>query len=61
MGEKTKEEKMQRHILLVGSGGREYSLGLALSGENISLYFYPGNGATNRLGTNLIAKDFDEL
>lgn len=61
MGEKTKEEKMQRHILIVGSGGREYSLGLALSGENISLYFYPGNGATNRLGTNLIAKDFDEL
>lgn len=52
---------MQRHILIVGSGGREYSLGLALRGENISLYFYPGNGATTRLGKNLKAKDFDEL
>ena len=52
---------MQRHILIIGSGGREYSLGLALSGENISLYFYPGNGATQNLGKNLIAKNFDEL
>lgn len=52
---------MQRHILIVGSGGREYSLGLALRGENISLYFYEGNGATKRLGTNLDAKSFEEL
>lgn len=52
---------MQRHILIVGSGGREYSLGLALRGENISLYFYEGNGATQKLGVNLKAKDFEEL
>lgn len=52
---------MQRHILIVGSGGREYALGLALSGENISLYFYEGNGATKTLGENLSARSFDEL
>lgn len=52
---------MQRHILIIGSGGREYALGLALKGENISLYFYEGNGATQELGENLVAKDFNEL
>lgn len=52
---------MQRHILIIGSGGREYALGLALKRENISLYFYEGNGATSHLGKNLVAKDFDEL
>lgn len=52
---------MQRHILIVGSGGREYSLGLALGGENISLYFWNGNGATSKLGINLVAKNFEEL
>ncbi|WP_305862654.1 phosphoribosylamine--glycine ligase [Helicobacter cholecystus] len=52
---------MQRHILIIGNGGREYSLGLALSRENISLYFYPGNGATQKLGKNLSAKNFEQL
>lgn len=52
---------MQRHILIIGNGGREYALGLALRGENISLYFYEGNGATEELGENLVAKDFNEL
>lgn len=52
---------MQRHILIIGSGGREYALGLALKRENISLYFYEGNGATSYLGKNLVAKDFQEL
>lgn len=52
---------MQRNILIVGNGAREYSLGLALRGENISLYFYRGNGATQKLGINLEAQDFQEL
>lgn len=52
---------MQRRILIIGGGGREYSLGLALYGENISLYFCGGNGATKRLGKNLEAKNFEEL
>jgi phosphoribosylamine--glycine ligase len=50
-------------ILIIGSGGREYSIGLALSkDENVDkLYFAPGNGATDMLGENLDISDFDAL
>ncbi|WP_458701120.1 phosphoribosylamine--glycine ligase [Sulfurospirillum sp. 1307] len=50
-------------ILIVGSGGREYSIGLALSkDENVNkIYFAPGNGATCNLGTNVSISDFDKL
>ncbi|RUM73050.1 MAG: phosphoribosylamine--glycine ligase [Sulfurovum sp.] len=50
-------------ILIIGSGGREYSIGLALSkDENVDkLYFAPGNGATDALGENLVISDFDAL
>ncbi len=50
-------------ILIVGSGGREYSIGLALSkDENVSnLYFAPGNGATDTLGTNISYNSYEEL
>jgi phosphoribosylamine--glycine ligase len=50
-------------ILIIGSGGREYSIGLALSkDENVDkLYFAPGNGATDVLGENLAISDFDAL
>lgn len=50
-------------ILIVGSGGREYSIGLALAkDESVGrLYFAPGNGATLNLGTNLEISDFEEL
>jgi len=50
-------------ILIIGSGGREYSIGLALSkDENVDkLYFAPGNGATDALGENLAISDFDAL
>ena len=48
-------------ILIVGSGGREYSIGLALKKEDNELYFSPGNGATDELGTNVDIKDYDNL
>ncbi len=50
-------------ILILGSGGREYSIARAIKNEkeNHELFFQPGNGATNNLGTNLNIKDYDEL
>ncbi len=50
-------------ILILGSGGREYSIARAISNESEThaLFFQPGNGATNTLGTNLDIKDYNEL
>lgn len=50
-------------ILILGSGGREYSIALAIKNEEQEheLFFQPGNGATNALGTNLNIKDYNEL
>jgi len=50
-------------ILIVGSGGREYSIGLALSRDKAvnRLYFAPGNGATDTLGENINIKDYQQL
>jgi len=50
-------------ILIVGSGGREYSIGYALKKDsNVNkIYFAPGNGATDELGENVNIKDFNEL
>ena len=50
-------------ILILGAGGREYSIARAIKNEkeNHELFFQPGNGATNNLGTNLNVKDYDEL
>ena len=51
------------NILIIGAGGREYSIGMALKKDkNVDrLYFAPGNGATDELGQNLTISDFDEL
>lgn len=50
------------NILILGSGGREYSIALALKKENShKLYFMPGNGATSDLGTNINIKDYNDL
>ncbi|WP_428738104.1 phosphoribosylamine--glycine ligase [Sulfurimonas sp.] len=50
-------------ILILGSGGREYSIGLAIYNENAGheIFFQPGNGATDKLGTNINIKDYNEL
>ena len=50
-------------ILILGSGGREYSIARAIKKEEQAheLFFQPGNGATNDLGTNLDIKDYHAL
>lgn len=50
-------------ILILGSGGREYSIARAIANEKEGheLFFQPGNGATLALGTNLNIKDYNEL
>lgn len=50
-------------ILIIGSGGREYSIGLALKKDkNVEkIYFAPGNGATEALGENIAIDNFDAL
>ena len=51
------------NVLVIGAGGREYSIGMALrKDESVEeLYFAPGNGATDELGVNLDISDFNEL
>ena len=51
------------NILIIGAGGREYSIGLALrSDESVKdLYFAPGNGASDMLGENISISDFNQL
>jgi len=51
------------NILILGSGGREYSIGLAISKEEEkhNITFCPGNGATTNLGQNINIKDYNEL
>ncbi|MDD5158085.1 phosphoribosylamine--glycine ligase [Sulfurimonas sp.] len=50
-------------ILILGSGGREYSIARAISNEDEKheLFFMPGNGATTDFGVNLDIKDYNEL
>lgn len=50
-------------ILIIGGGGREYSIGLSLKKDKEvkEIFFAPGNGATSTLGTNLEISDFNEL
>ena len=51
------------NVLIIGAGGREYSIGMALQKDEKvdSLYFAPGNGATDELGTNLDISNHGEL
>jgi len=50
-------------ILIVGSGGREYSIAFALKKDKAvdNIYLAPGNGATSEIATNIDIKDFDKL
>jgi phosphoribosylamine--glycine ligase len=50
-------------VLIIGSGGREYSIGLALQRDPKveKIWFAPGNGATDQLGENLAIGDYREL
>ena len=51
------------NVLIIGAGGREYSIGMALKKDEKveKIYFAPGNGATDMLGENLAISDFAEL
>ena len=51
------------NVLIIGSGGREYSIGLALSRDDkvSKIYFAPGNGATDSIGENIDIKDYNDL
>ncbi len=50
-------------ILILGSGGREYSIARAILNEDEAheLFFMPGNGATLSLGKNIDIKDYNKL
>jgi len=50
-------------VLIIGAGGREYSIGLALQRDPgvEKIWFAPGNGATDQLGENLPVGDFETL
>jgi phosphoribosylamine--glycine ligase len=51
------------NVMIIGSGGREYSIGRALKEDtNVDkLYFAPGNGATDSLGENVEIDDYYAL
>jgi phosphoribosylamine--glycine ligase len=59
----TKKARTPMNVLILGSGGREYSIGRALKQESKvnKIFFAPGNGATENLGENLSIREFDEL
>ncbi len=50
-------------ILIVGSGGREYSIGYAISKQESEheLFYMPGNGATDTFATNIETMEYDAL
>ncbi len=51
------------NVMIIGSGGREYSIGLALKKDSkvSKLYFAPGNGMSETLGENVSIKDYNSL
>ena len=47
---------MKKKILIIGSGGREHAIGIALKkNNNCDLFFTPGNGGTQSIGKNINA------
>jgi len=49
-----------KKVLIIGGGGREYSIGYFLKDE-AEIFYAPGNGATEEFATNIDIKDFEEL
>ncbi len=56
-------EKIYMNVLIIGSGGREYSIGYALNQEKKvnNIFYAPGNGATSNFAQNLDIKDYKKL
>ncbi len=50
-------------VLIVGGGGREYAIGMALSNDPAveKIWFAPGNGATDELGENIAISEYEAL
>jgi len=51
------------NVLIVGSGGREYSIARAFAKDSkvSKIYLAPGNGATTDFGENIAMSDYNEL
>ncbi len=49
-----------KKVLIIGGGGREYSIGFFMKNE-AEIFYAPGNGATSEFATNIDIKDFEEL
>ena len=51
------------NVLIIGGGGREYSIGLALKKDKkvTKIFFAPGNGASDEIGENINISDFEAL
>ncbi len=49
-----------KKVLIIGGGGREYSIGYFLKNE-AEIFYAPGNGATGEFAENINIKDFNEL
>jgi len=51
------------NVLIVGSGGREYSIARAFAKDSKvdKIYLAPGNGATTDFGENIAISDYSEL
>jgi len=49
-----------KKVLIIGAGGREYSIGYFLK-DFAKVYYAPGNGATEEFAENIDIKDFHAL
>ena len=49
-----------KKVLIIGGGGREYSIGFFMKNE-AEIFYAPGNGATEEFATNIDIKDFEKL
>ncbi len=50
-------------VLIIGAGGREHAIGkkIKLQNPETELFFAPGNGGTQQIGKNIVAKTQSEL
>ncbi len=60
-------ENYSKRILIIGSGGREHAIGWKFSedfkkkGEELELFFVPGNAGTAQIGTNVSLNSLEEM
>ena len=56
-----------KRILVIGSGGREHAIGWKFAedfkkkGEELDLFFIPGNAGTAQIGTNVLLNSLEEM